>query len=398
MQRWMLVGSLVVMASLFAGERSTLSSPATDVYYVAPEGKADGDGSPARPFPSAEVALARVSGGSTLIFRPGIYRGPIRVPLRCKGTSQHPTVLKSEAKWKAVVIGAEYHGIATDDNCDWVVVDGFEVMGARYDGIKMNGSFSTVRNCYVHNNAHMGIAMHDQKGGVIERNLIEFNGSHVQFHHGVYADGEDLTVRANIVRHNAAYGLHLYPHLKHAVIVNNLVYGHPRKPGVIVACPDGGGGNLIANNTIVANAGGVQVWDGHGEVVVNNILANNGPALLFDESTRNVTVEHNLMNALPDRASPSNLAGDPRFVDADRGAYWLRPDSPAIGKASRQRAPDEDFWGRPRADDRPVDIGCFAFVPSLAAPDARSSWYQNWPYRFAPSPKSDLPDLWAVPR
>lgn len=62
-----------------------------------------------------------------------------------------------------------------------------------------------------------GIAMHNQKGGVIENNLIEFNGGHVQFDHGVYADGDELTVQGNIVRHNASYGLHLYPDRKSVV-------------------------------------------------------------------------------------------------------------------------------------------------------------------------------------
>ena len=43
-----------------------------------------------------------------------------------------------------------------------LLVDGFEVMGGRYDGIKMNGDHNTIRNCWVHNNKAMGIAMHHQ--------------------------------------------------------------------------------------------------------------------------------------------------------------------------------------------------------------------------------------------
>jgi hypothetical protein len=125
-----------------------------------------------------------------------------------------PTVIKAEVKWQAVILGAEYHVVYTADRCDWVTIDGFEVMGGRYDGVKISGDYSVVRNCWVHNNKAMRIAMHNSKGGTIENNLIEFNGDHVQFDHGVYADGEGLTLRGNIVRHNASYGLHLYPSIK----------------------------------------------------------------------------------------------------------------------------------------------------------------------------------------
>jgi parallel beta-helix repeat protein len=401
MKQWIAAG-LLVMAAM-AGSRPAVRSPAASVYYVAPSGAADGDGSREKPFSSAEVALAKIGGGATLVFRPGIYRGPIHVPLRYRGTKDRPTTLKSEEKWKAVVIGAEYHGITNDDGCDWVVVDGFEVLGARYDGVKMNGNFNTVRNCYVHNNAHMGVAIHDQTGGVIENNLIEFNGSHVQFHHGIYADGDQLTFRGNIVRHNAGFGMHLYSKLRNSVVINNLIHGHARKAGIIIACPEGGGRNVVANNTIAHNANGLVIWDGDGETVVNNIIVGPGALLATNDSSRNVTVDYNFMErdlqpAAALRLGPHNTTGDPRFVDADRGVFWLQPDSPALGKGDPQHAPEMDFWGRPFPKGQPVDLGCFVFVPSLAAPDTRSQWHHQWAYRFAPTAGNDVPDLWAPPR
>ena len=78
-------------------------------------------------------------------------------------------------------------------NCPGIVLDGFEVSGARASGVSMNTDFGTVRNCWVHNNDHMGIPRTDHRGVRIEANLIEFNGCNIQFHHGVYADGEGLT-------------------------------------------------------------------------------------------------------------------------------------------------------------------------------------------------------------
>ena len=105
-------------------------------------------------------------------------------------------------------------------------VDGFEVSGALMDGIKMYGNHDVVRNCWSHNNAAMGVASHGYNDVLIENNLIEYNGQHIQFHHGIYADGSGLTVRNNIIRHNASFGVHLYPSITHSKIYNNLAYGN----------------------------------------------------------------------------------------------------------------------------------------------------------------------------
>jgi parallel beta-helix repeat protein len=336
-------------------------------YYVATDGKPDSDGSPGKPWPTVEHALSKVGGGHTIVVKPGIYRGPIQIAKQFAGTRERPTVIQSEVKWKAVIIGAEYHVISNADGCDWVTVDGFEVMGGRYDGVKMNGDHNVVRNCWVHNNKSMGIAMHNQKGGVIENNLIEFNGGHVQFDHGVYADGDGLTVRGNVVRHNASFGLHLYPSIKNSRVENNLVHGQVRRRGIIVSCPEGGGKNVIANNAVVEDQP-LTIWNGNGEIVANNILlctersrsGEGGQAFSFDNGTTNILVDYNLTAAgvAADVAAtdmrrrtplgPHNLTGDPRFLDPTRGVFWLRQDSPAIGKGSAQYAPPTDFWGRPR--------------------------------------------------
>jgi len=366
-----------------------------DTYYVATDGKPGNDGSSARPWPSVEYALSKVGGGHAIVVRSGLYRGPIEIGKEYAGTKERPTVIKSQVKWQAVIIGAPYHVISNADNCTWVVVDGFQVQGARYDGIKMNGDYNVVRNCWVHHNRATGIATHNQKGGVIENNLIEFNGDHIQFDHGVYADGEELTVRGNIVRHNASYGLHLYPSIKNSRVLNNLVYGQVRRRGIIVACPEGGGKNVIANNTVVEDQP-LTLWNGNGEVVVNNILVGEGDDVLsFDEGTENVLVDYNLCVPKSSRQGPHGITGDPLFVDRTRGHFWLRPGSPAIGKGSPEQALDTDFWGRPREKDRPPDLGAFPFLPALATEEARARWESGWAYHRH-GEGGTIPDFWAV--
>jgi len=333
-----------------------------------------------------EHALSVVGGGHTILLRPGVYRGPIQVPKSRAGTKERPTVLRSEIKWKAVVIGGPAHVISNGDDCHWLVVDGFEVMGARSTGIKMSGDYNVVRNCWVHNNGHMGISSHGRTGGTIENNLVEFNGQHVQLHHGVYASGDGLTVRANVVRHNASFGLHLYSKISNSVVAHNVVYGHVRKAGILVACPEGGGKNTVVHNTVADNAGGIDVWKGDGEVVVNNIVvARSGEALSFGNGSKIVRSEFNL------------TTGDPKFVDARHGIYWLRADSPAIGKASAPDAPKADFWGRARPEDKAPDLGAFAFDPALDLKQA--AWApSSWAYSFGVNDeRGGPPDFWARP-
>ncbi|MBI2929916.1 MAG: right-handed parallel beta-helix repeat-containing protein [Verrucomicrobia bacterium] len=363
--------------------------------YVSTDVKADGDGSKDRPFASVEAVLEKVGGGHTIIVKPGVYRGPIQIAKRFAGTKAAPTVIKSEVKWKAIIIGAPYHVISNDDDCHWVTVDGFKVQGARYDGIKMNGDHNVVRNCWVHNNQAMGVAMHNKRGGVIENNLIEFNGSHVQYDHGVYADGEGLVICGNVVRHNASYGLHLYPSIKNSVIANNVVHGQVRRRGIIVACPKGGGRNRIVNNT-VADDQPLTIWNGDGEVVANNILvARDDEALALGEQTQNTLVDYNLCLPKSDRNDSHGVTGDPMFVDANKGLFWLRPESPARGKGSLEHAPDTDFWGRARPKDRPPDLGALPFVPELARPEARQRFENGWAY-FRHGSGGTMPDFWTL--
>ena len=381
-----------IWISLFIAAMPTFTNAET--YYVATDGKADNDGSREKPWASVEYALSKVGGGHTIIVKPGVYRGPIQIAKQYAGTKEHPTVIKSEVKWKAIIIGAEYHVISNGDGCDWVVIDGFEVMGGRYDGIKMNGDYDTVRNCWVHNNKAMGVAMHNKKGGVIESNLIEFNGNHAQFDHGVYASGDGLTIRGNIIRHNASYGLHLYSSIKNSIIANNLVYGQVRRRGIIVSCPEGGGKNVIVNNTVVEDQG-ITIWNGDGEIVVNNILVGNGEVFSFNDATQNVLVDYNLCMPKSERQGPHGITGNPRFVDAGKGVFWLQEGSPAIGSGSSQHVSTKDFWGRPHPKNQPIHLGAFAFVPFFATEQARAGWDYGWAYHRHSS--GLMPDFWTLP-
>ncbi len=382
------------------GEVVQKTSLPNRTFWFAPDGKPNGDGSKEHPFrgsvPVFEAVCRKFGGGHTYMFKPGFYKGQLEIPKGCNGTKERPTILKSQVKWKAVVYGAKGWGLFSP--CDWVIIDGFEVCTTLGTGITVSGKYATVRNCHVHHNTLQGIGA--GTGSIIENNLIEFNGSHVHFHHGVYAGGDGLIVRNNIVRHNSGYGLHLYDNVSNAVVVNNVVYGHSTRAGIVVACSEGGGTNVVANNTIARNKVGIMFFNGNGDVIVNNILWENGTP--FSNVTEKLLIEHNLCwPQFNIEKGEHDIEADPRFVAEGDYVFWLRKNSPCIGKGSLKYASETDFWGRPRKKDQPVDLGAFSYRPVLEKKSAREGWHSGYPYRYARKGsatwKGGQPDLWWLP-
>lgn len=358
-------------------------------YFVSSTGTASGDGSAAAPWPSVEFALAKVGGSNTILVLPGDY-APFRVDGGLGGNRKAPTIIRSSVKWGARIRATADYGIVTDSLAPYVVLDGFEISGAAIAGIYLQADNSVIRNCWIHNNWNQGIGAYSLSGTVIDSNLIEFNGQLPHFHHGVYADGDSLTICNNIVRYNSGLGLQLYPNLTNSMIYNNLVTDQPSEVGILISCPSGGDFNEILNNTSCNNgAYGIRIWNGNGEVVANNICVGNKSGQIMGDDPAVTTVNTVLTNNLTD--------GDPLFVDPDKGVYWLQPGSPAIGAGSNVFAPPTDFWGLP-IPAGPIDLGAFAYHPMLTDPALRASWPDGYAFRRRrDTPGMEMPDLWISP-
>lgn len=378
-----------------------------DTYWIAPKGKPSAKGTEDDPFPSVQEALKQAGGGNVFIFQPGNYVGlQITVPSEYAGSPQRPTVLKSQEKYKAVLHGSPEHNIYVRKGCNWVIIDGFESSGARFTGVKSDADFTVIRNCRIHNNALQGIEAHNVRGTVIENNLVEYNGENPQFSHGIYADGDSLVIRNNIIRFNSGWGLHLYPEIANSRIENNLIHGNGRWGIGLYSKPDVGS-NRIVNNTFVFNGAGVVVKDGHNEIIVNNIIVNNtgwifekaGPIQNLDGKVfkeNDVLIDFNLCIPPLSQAGLHGESADPLFLDAQKGVFYLKNGSPAIGKGSNKYVPERDFFNRKRPAERVVDLGCFPYEPSLLLPEARKSWYYQWPFLFKGHSET-MPDLWELP-
>ncbi len=354
-------------------------------YWIAPTGKTRATGSETDPFGLIDNALKQVGGGNTFIFKPGTYLGRQVTLLRERaGTPQKPTVLKSQYKYEAIIHGSPGHGISVTDGCEWVIIDGFDIGGAKLDGVYVNADHTVIRNCRIHNNAGQGIMVHGEKGVVIENNLIEYNGTHIQFDHGIYAYGSGFTFRNNVIRFNSSIGLHLYPRLANSTIEANLIYGNPRWGILLYSTPEVGS-NRIVNNTIVQNGSGIAVKDPHNEIIVNNIVVDNTHwkfhkletiERLGGDNFQGGEIDYNL--CIPSSktvgSQPHGLSVDPLFLDPMKGAFYLKKGSSAIGKGSKDYAPARDFFNRPPPPDKSPDLGCFPYDESLLIPEARESW------------------------
>jgi len=376
-------------------------------YYVAVEGKPEALGTEQEPFPSVLDALKKVGGGNTFIFKPGNYVGQqITLSAEYSGSPQKPTVLKSQDKYKAVLHGSPFHNIYVKKDCPWVIIDGFESSGARFTGIKSDADFTVIRNCRIHNNALQGIEAHDVSGLVLENNVVEYNGENLQFSHGIYADGNNLTIRNNIVRFNSGWGLHLYPNIANSRIENNLIYGNDRW-GIGLYSKPGVGSNRIVNNTIVQNGNGIAVKNGQNEIIANNIIVNNTgwtfektePIEILDgryPRKSKLTIDYNLFLPPYRGAGPHGISADPLFLDAKKGVFYLNKGSPAIEKGSKKYVPERDFFNRKWPVDRAPDLGCFPYEPHLLSSQARKDWYYQWPFLFKGHSET-MPDLWKLP-
>lgn len=127
---------------------------------------------------------------------------------------------------------------------------------------------------------------------------------------------------------------------------------------------------------------------------MNRCLCNG--LLVLDENTRNVRVDSNFCTPKSSRQGANGLTGDPMFVDAGKGLFWLRAESPARGRGSSAHAPETDFWGHRRSQGRPVDLGAMPFLPELTHPEARQRFEVGWAY-YRHGSGGTLPDLWRLP-
>jgi parallel beta helix pectate lyase-like protein/pectate lyase-like protein len=292
-------------------------------------------------------------------------------------SSEHVTVRNCQT------FGTNSSGVKLIE-CRHAVVEGNEIERGCLDGaeenitVKIRCDDVDILNNHIHHCEKEGI---DIKEG--SRNVrVRGNRIHDVVRQGLYTDSWNLETynvefSGNVV-YNCGFGIAVCAEqggLLHDIrIFNNVVYNNAG-PGLVVA--DWGGRQSkhpienvwFVNNTVVGNGrrwGGGMMFDtreAKNVVVRNNIFAgNHNHQVYVQKEPISRVVDHNLCFGDGEVTGERNVAGEPRFVDAEKGDYRLRAGSPAIDAGSPEAAPKTDYDGRQRPVGKVVDLGAFEYT------------------------------------
>ncbi|HEX8116261.1 MAG TPA: hypothetical protein VF521_03245, partial [Pyrinomonadaceae bacterium] len=185
-------------------------------FYVAPDGKAEGDGSRNRPWDlaSALSKQSKAKPGDTIWMRGGAYKGSFKS--RLAGTPEKPILVAQFTNERATIDGS-----LTVDG-EWTTFWGFEVMNSDTDrnrerptGVEVNGAHTKFVNLVVHDCGNGFGFWSSAVDSELYGNIVYHNGwreTDRGHGHGVYAQNEEGTklVRDNLIFRQYGWGVHAY--------------------------------------------------------------------------------------------------------------------------------------------------------------------------------------------
>jgi hypothetical protein len=184
--------------------------------YVAPDGRADGDGSKNHPWDlaSALSGQSKVKAGDTLWLRGGVYKGGFKS--RIAGTQDKPILVAQFMNERATIDGS------LTVNGEWTTFWGFEVTDTNPDrtneratGVEVNGAHTKFVNLVVHDGGNGFGFWSSALDSELYGNIIYNNGWREidRGHgHGIYTQNEEGTklIRDNVIFNQYGWGVHAY--------------------------------------------------------------------------------------------------------------------------------------------------------------------------------------------
>jgi hypothetical protein len=342
------LGAAVACLVLVGCQEGSDARGAEKIFCVSGTGSDFNDGSCATPWRTIQKAVDSLSPGQTVLLRAGVYRERVLVT-RGGGSRGQTLSIRAYGSERAVLRGQ------LKIAASYVHVTGLEVDGTgiarRGPLVYVDGGRSViVERIEVRNSPQSGIFA---GGGARDVTVIgcwvHDNGRRARFDHGIaFERGVGGTVASNLVERNRAGGVQVYPGFDDVVVNQNTIVRNGAF-GVLVGGNRNTSDNVVVVNNILALNGGQGVrtfWrrgPGTGNVAVNNLIWQNGE----DDVSRNGIQQQD------------NVRAAPGFVDVRAGNYRLRRRSGAVGQALLRYVARIDRDGRQRPAGLRPDLGAF---------------------------------------
>ncbi|MGQ0548286.1 MAG: NosD domain-containing protein [Armatimonadota bacterium] len=346
-------------------------APGGSTYFVTTSGNDANTCTQANPCRQIRRALTLVRSGDVINVADGSYMGftvqslngasgrPITIVAPGRNAVATPTTDRSDNRDNILISQSSF-----------IVIDGLRSSNGPRAGLRVDRSNSvTVRNGVFGNNATWGMFTNHSDDLLLEAN--EAHGSVGE--HGIYVSnsGDRPVVRGNLVRDNAAAGIHMNADLSQggdglitgAVVENNVVYNNGRTGGAAINM-DGVQNSVVRNNILYnrnAARGGLSF--NTATDVTNTDSSHNifgGAAFITpdDGATRHTLAQWQAMGHEGNSLDASDL--NALFVNPGVD-YHLRAGSPAIDRGLRLTDVTTDFEGHTRPRGASSDIGADEF-------------------------------------
>jgi Right handed beta helix region/Protein of unknown function (DUF1565) len=266
-------------------------------HYVAPNGLDSNPGTREQPWRTLAHAESAARPGDTVVIRTGTYgaRGTVTA-LDRNGTAAAPISFVAQPGEPAPTIlgqvrvegnhrrlcgllfegptGPVPNGTASskggEDVQVWIMGDDVEL------------SRSEVRG----NRWHAGVYLYRALNARIVGNYVHDNGQFgkpamANLDHGIYFESGSGLIADNLIEHNVAHGVQLYPEPSNVTVRNNTITGHGR---AAIIFGERASANEVVDNVITGNHEGIRTWEltGAGNVVRSNRIWGNANGNFVD--------------------------------------------------------------------------------------------------------------------